>query len=351
MWALDNVTPFAADRAWVRDRNGAEIWLVAVKATFNIAPDGSTHAADEQVPVFLAPKFSGEPGKSSLLYDTDLPRTKVTTDIIINGHAFSPGREPVTLLKVGFRVGSLQKSLWVTGDRLWKGGLLGVRLARAVPFVKMPITYERAYGGTDEQGKKPKWDPRNPVGTGVISNRGRLVGQRAPNIHAERPGWFSRFRASKPAGFGVIAGHWMPRVRLAGTCDAKWEAERAPLLPGDFDDRFHQCAPRDQQTQQFLKGGEEVELFHLTTSGHLAFYLPRVILGFETDFGNELTPHRGSLHTVIIEPDFPRVQMVWHTALPCHAKVTKLKSTRITEKRLLSRSASVPVLEEKEAVA
>ncbi len=189
MWALDNVTPFAADRAWVRDRNGAEIWLVAVKATFNIAPDGSTHAADEQVPVFLAPKFSGEPGKSSLLYDTDLPRTKVTTDIIINGHAFSPGREPVTLLKVGFRVGSLQKSLWVTGDRLWKGGLLGVRLARAVPFVKMPITYEPvSYTHLDvykrqssnnsranPRSSSPAWTPMPSLGSSRTGRVSRLA--------------------------------------------------------------------------------------------------------------------------------------------------------------------------------
>ena len=94
MWALDNRTLFAADRSWVRDREGAEVWLVAVKGTFNINPDGSTRVADEQAEVQLAAKYSGEPGKSSLLYDSDLPRTKVTTDIIVNGHAYAPQGEP-----------------------------------------------------------------------------------------------------------------------------------------------------------------------------------------------------------------------------------------------------------------
>jgi len=42
MWQIDNRTPFAAERAWVRDRNGAEIWLVAVRCAFDIAPDGAT---------------------------------------------------------------------------------------------------------------------------------------------------------------------------------------------------------------------------------------------------------------------------------------------------------------------
>jgi hypothetical protein len=38
------------------------------------------------------------------------------------------------------------------------------------------------------------------------------------------------------------------------------------------------------------------------------------------------------LHTVIIEPDTPRVSLVWQTTLQCHAKVLKLDFTRVTEK-------------------
>jgi len=41
------------------------------------------------------------------------------------------------------------------------------------------------------------------------------------------------------------------------------------------------------------------------------------------------------LHTVIIEPDHPRVSLVWHSPLPCHFKVQKLKSTAVTLKQLL----------------
>jgi hypothetical protein len=51
----------------------------------------------------------------------------------------------------------------------------------------------------------------------------------------------------------------------------------------------------------------------------------------------EQVNHRANLHTVILEPDVPRVLMVWHTALPCHPEVTKLKKTRIIQKTLLSR--------------
>jgi hypothetical protein len=129
----------------------------------------------------------------------------------------------------------------------------------------------------------------------------------------------------------------MPRVKFAGTYDEKWQAERSPLLPEDFDDRFYQSSPVDQQSAQFLKGGEEVELLNLTPGGHLSFCLPRVFLGFETDFGDAPARHRANLHSVILEPDAPRVLLTWHTALRCHEKVTKLRRTTIIQKTLLSR--------------
>ena len=35
---------------------------------------------------------------------------------------------------------------------------------------------------------------------------------------------------------------------------------------------------------------------------------------------------------MILEPDFPRVSLVWHSALPCHFKVQKLERTVVTLK-------------------
>jgi hypothetical protein len=75
-------------------------------------------------------------------------------------------------------------------------------------------------------------------------------------------------------------------------------------------------------------------LHRLTPEGHLAFTLPKIALGFQTRFTDgELIHHRASLHTVVIEPDVPRLVMVWQTALPCHHKVMKLESTTIIEKK------------------
>src|SRR5262245_24217168 len=146
MWQVDNRTPFATERGWVRDRNGAEIWLVALKCTFDIRPDGSLVVSEEQPPVLRVPEHHGEPGKSSIRYEADLILTKKTTDIIVVGHAHAPGGRPITEMEVGFRLGPVQKMLQVTGDRAW--GVTG--RSSPEPFVKMPLVYERAFGGVDK---------------------------------------------------------------------------------------------------------------------------------------------------------------------------------------------------------
>jgi hypothetical protein len=132
-------------------------------------------------------------------------------------------------------------------------------------------------------------------------------------------------------GFGPIPRHKPPRVELGGTYDARWKQERFPLLPLDFDERFFQCAPPDQQTLEPLKGGELIELVNFTPDGYLKFSLPKVKLAFYTDFGDDVVEHGASLHTVIIEPDQRRLQVVWHTALECHPRVHKLKATLVEE--------------------
>lgn len=335
MWRIDNRTPFAAERAWVRDRDGSEVWLVAVKATFDIRADGTTAISAEQPPVLRAPEYYGEPGKSSIKYEADLVLTKQTTDVLVLGHAQAPAGKRTTELDVEFRVGPVQKVLRVFGDRTW--GTFGASAPQ--PFTRMPLVYERAYGGVDMRSAQPErdWEWRNPVGVGFATARGHASGLRLPNIEDPQNlirSWDDR---PPPAGSGAISSHWQPRLTLAGTYDDRWMRTRQPLLAEDLDDRFFQCAPADQQAPRFLRGGEPVALRHLTPAGELRFSLPRVHLGFQTRFydGSREVHKRRELHTVIVEPDFPRVSLVWHSALPCHFKVQKLESTLITLKRSL----------------
>lgn len=332
MWQVENLTPFAAHQAWARDRDGGEVWLVAVRGTFRIHPDGSTTVAEEQDPVVLAPKYRGDPTGSGLLYDTDFFLTKPATDVLLHGHAYAPGGEPAARVDVTMRVGEVSKTLRVIGDRVYEKSAFGVAVGSVQPFRRMPITYERAYGGREPAPPAnpdlPQFEARNPVGTGYAPVPGKL----APNV--EYPGLSL---GNKPAGFGPIPPHWNPRVKYAGTYDEAWRKERLPLYPKDLDDRFFLCSPEDQRPKDFLRGGEPVELLNLTPGGRLAFVLPRVALGFETAFrGGDRVRHRGRLHTVVLEPGVPRVILVWRMELPCHARGLKLQETVVELKRVIN---------------
>jgi hypothetical protein len=233
------------------------------------------------------------------------------------------------------KVGPIDKRVVVFGDRLWtRGGASDPR-----PFSTVPLNYARAFGGPDlagDQDRPTNWYEPNPAGVWYSSRASALKGQPMPNLEDPSDLITSTSARPPPVGFGPLAPHWPQRRRYAGTYDATWEKERLPLLPSDFDPRFHQQAPEDQQVKGFLRGGEAVRLDGVHPDGPLEFYLPRVSLAFETEF-DDLTKilHRANLHTVIFEPDIPAVSMVWHTSLECHTRVTLLRVTRVWERTWL----------------
>src|SRR6476659_1612393 len=106
MWELSNRTRFAAERTFARDRDGAEVLLVVLKATFAIGPDGALRVADEQVPVAEVPLHAGEPWRSSLRHDADFALGKRATDVLATGHAHAPQGKPTIAVEARVRVGA-----------------------------------------------------------------------------------------------------------------------------------------------------------------------------------------------------------------------------------------------------
>src|SRR3954463_15134316 len=119
MWRVKNYTPYKVHRTWGRDKDGVHEWIVAVKATYDVKPDGSVSLADEQLDVLLLPEFNGEEGLSSLRYDADLVGPKPTTDVIINGTAYAPGAWPSTEFLMEARIDKVHKVIRVLGNRFW----------------------------------------------------------------------------------------------------------------------------------------------------------------------------------------------------------------------------------------
>jgi len=280
MWVLNNRTPYSAERNWTRDKQGMHLWLVAVKATFDIGASGKLVLCEEQPPPLLAPEYRGDPATSSLRLDSDLLSRKPATDFLIDASAHAPGGRAAATVPVAFRLGGIEKTLLVHGVRTYRKGVLGLAAGKPRPFVSHPIHYEWAFGGADVSHTDParhRLDARNPVGKGF--GPGSVDQDEEQLAHSiEYPDGDPSKRG--PAGFGPIASYWSPRLERAGTYDAVWERTKKPLLPDDYDDQYALSSPDDQRLPRPLLGGEAVTLLNMTPSGVLRFELPRISLAF-----------------------------------------------------------------------
>ncbi|MEX0731318.1 MAG: DUF2169 domain-containing protein [Aquisalimonadaceae bacterium] len=229
-----------------------------VKATLALVHDGICVVTDEQlyaggdVPYADDEEFRGAPR-----YEMDFAPFKPVADVLLVGDCHAPGGQPVTHCQAGLSIGSRSALVTVTGDRYWQVGLVRARATEPVPFTRMPLRFERAYGGPD--------DPRNPIGTGFRAERLSMTSDTAlllPNIeHPDRlihaPG-----DDPGPAGLGPVGRGWRGRMRHHGTYDKHWEQHRWPWYPEDFDWHFWN-ASANALIPGYLQGDETLTLTHV----------------------------------------------------------------------------------------
>ena len=215
----------------------------------------------------------------------------------------------------------MHKQFDVVGDRVWRSDMFETVATEPEPFTIMPLSYDAAFGGLDNLSPDPSkheaWSS-NPIGRGFFpeSSGSQIDNKRLPNTEEPGKPVASPKGNYVPMGFGPIGRAWQPRPRYAGTYDQDWIDNVFPFLPSDFDDRYYQCAPLDQQVE-YLRGGEEVTLLNLTPQGETAFRLPRreVPVTFFLKSYEEKEVD-AVCDTLIIEPDLGRFVMVWRAALP-----------------------------------
>lgn len=250
MWQIANHTPYAAERTWIRDKHGAHHWIVAVKASFHVDPGGQLSLADEQLPPLFAPEYHGDDGRSSVRYDADLGPLKPATDVWVNGHACAPHLKPVAELPISLRFAAVEKTLLVRGDNLLTAGIAGPKTTRPRPFVRMPITYERAYGGTDLSAPDPTRHRiyfKNPVGVGFNTSRaggddlpgpnvvypgqdiaaaGPPASARSPATGRRAPPWPA---PTTPGGSSIVAP-CSPTITTTASCSVRRSTSAPPVI-------------------------------------------------------------------------------------------------------------------------
>jgi hypothetical protein len=224
-------------------------------------------------------------------------------------------------MTVGLHIGPIHKRFEVVGERVWDRVLIWTVPTSPQPFTKQPISYDRAYGGVDTSEKEPekvKTYVDNPVGVGYypLTKKKALIGKPLPNTQEVGRSAKTTNGNYRPMSLSSIGRNFKNRISFAGTYDQKWLDERAPFFPDDFDYRYFQSAPTDQQ-MPYPTGGEEVLLENLTPGGIKRFRLPKMPMPVL------FIPHRGEakqhgavVDTVLIEPDKNRLMLTWRVSLP-----------------------------------
>lgn len=337
----------AVDATQATDKDGKPWLTVVAKGTY-VLPDLADGVdaplalrPERSAGLLLSDEFIGTPGFSAPAFEADLAPFKPRCDVTFKGCAHVPARDGqaqvLPAIDVALRVqdaagrGLVDKRLRVHGERRWLREGDRWQLSAAEPFAVQPLHYGIAFGGAhaDEGSDDPARrvvHPMNLVGMGYGDGDFLRLLENAPAHRTERwvdgqlelaetPG-----QLLTPSALGPVARSWQPRLQWAGTYDQAWKDDVFPLLPADFDDRFHQAAPEDQQID-YPAGGELITLVNLsrsaamTANGALAQYrfrIPkrRMAMAMLTR-DRETVVMEPHIDTLVVDTDAMRLHVTW----------------------------------------
>lgn len=260
-------------------------------------------------------KFCGEElGKDGML-EAGIP--KQHAEFLVAGHAYPPTGEAVPACAVRVRLGTREKILLAFGDRFRTGPRRSDRATEPAPFTRMPIGWDRAYGGAGHAD--------NPLGKGAaaVEHNGRTLWP-MPNIEIPDVQTQRSEKSAYPAGFGVIDQTWPARTRYAGTYDDAWLKGEFPGFPNDIDWRFFNLASADQWMDKAIDIEAPYELENLhpeqpLLKGRLPGLLARCFLTQRLGKGSQESAFHElsmALKTVWMFPHRQRAILIFQGSLP-----------------------------------
>jgi hypothetical protein len=293
--------------AVIADKDARDYCVVVVKGTFVTGDGGPMHLAHEQDPFVYADQHYGDPETTSIRLESDFALDKPFTDVVVVGKAMAPGGSATPELVVRLEVEGRAKDAVIVGERRWVAAAGSLVTTRPLPFTEMPLVFERAFGGVDDTRGPDSTasETRNLVGVGFHPHRSaRAIHDTAlPNI--EHP-----MDRSEPIGFGFVGRAWHPRSTFAGTYDQRWLETVCPFLPEDFDPRYNQGAPLDQQFPHF-RGGEVLRCVHMAAQAVVTYVIPKIEVPVRFVFHDREVERAAILDTVVLEPHRGRAVLDW----------------------------------------
>lgn len=349
---------------------------------------------EEPVSLTLADEYFEEDPDAGVRKESDLAPFKPACDLLILGSSWAPKGTPaahwparVTVSQTeSDKVSSTQfdktpldkslidKTLHVYAPGYFQKDFFGWSLVRNESATEIPLRWDHAFGGNSKiynsahhtHPDQPEWllneaSFANPLGCGWMDKRHRKLARRAdkpvpetitapcffyPNEAMTSPVFIQHANTAlsikdmnkiaqeypyRAAGFGVVGRSWAPRVAFTGTYDEHWQEERWPALPNDFDERYWNCAPQDQQcpwpapdctlATWFLfsprvapQGYVELQL-----PGHRAFVMARL-------YDDTPIPISMQIDTLLLDTDAQTLEVVWRCRINNSPALKKLEA-------------------------
>ena len=254
--------------------------------------------------------------------------------MLLNAAAFAPEGRAVQALEVRLVGPGLNKRAMITGDRFWVRSFSSFAPSEPLPFVTMPLVWDRAFGGSDlsnvEGPSRNGSEMRNLVGVGfhLNSDDSAVLGAPLPNLERIDEPVRSWSDKPQPIGFGPVGRGWRPRIGFAGTYDQRWMDETLPFLPVDFDERYFQSAPTDQQLTT-LSGGTTFGCVHMSSRGRFVARLPSLRVPLRFLFSDRIESRMVTADTLILEPSDARLILLGRASVALPRQFTALREIRV----------------------
>ena len=344
---------------------------ILTNRAYRIEPGRRASPLRDEIPVSIAPTYapSSNDGAGRRLVDEahTTALSKPLTDVVVRGVARSR-RGPVSALETGVCVGAARKAVRAVGDRRIAVVSGGLSFSSPEPFVEMPLLWDHAYGGRDQDTEQllakharhariggPQNDlaplnpqllyPRNGAGRGYAldHDRERLEGTLAPNLEdptdpvtpdrllsATTGDWIDRpvaacyepidvFTFPRAAFFlrPAFDPPQRPIHELSVGAVRREDLETRLELRNMMHPRMFNAAPAGLAVCR-LDGAERVSLWNMHARHELLEFdlpddLPRLLIEPPGVAVRKLSP---ILQTVLIEPDEDRVTLTWAGVLP-----------------------------------
>ncbi len=290
---FENRTPFSA--GLLRTSIGDDMMAGSVLMRVLYAIEGQTLRPLEE----LLPCPADGDATAFGVFEADTPYDKNGVDLVLVGHVYPPD-PPAIATTATIRVLTEDGRQWtrsvaVFGDRRWQRSGRQWIASAPLPFERMEIGLERAYGGTVEKDDLRIEYPLNPKGIGFIVDEEQAEGMPLPNFEEPDQRIATWNDAPDPAGLGFCPQELGMRARESITMDANTPPsfDLVKLLNGAFP---KMVAPP-------IEFGQWVQLEHFSSSGPLAFRVPDPAVRVRMRIGDKTGERPLKVEQIGIAPD------------------------------------------------